>query len=169
VAATLHGRDESAGGVLDVAPDEAGADRHGDVVGIRLQVERGRVGGAHVDQPLQASLLHARPRLGGKRLTQLDAEDPAAEGLGQHDPRTGLAAAHVQHPAVGGQPQVLTQQPDLLGAGRILDHVIALHHLPGPLHAGTLDRPESSGRSEHPPIGVLGGRMRDLHWKSCWR
>src|SRR5215210_7008060 len=61
--------------------------------------------------------------------------------LGGEDGRGGsLAAGDVEDAALAPQAQVFAEQPDLLGARRVLDLVVALDHLPPPGHASIMGR-----------------------------
>ena len=63
---------------------------------------------------------------GGDELVRaLDRRDPATELTGEDDGRAAFAGGDVEHLRLRPQPQTLAEEPDLLGARRILNLVIA--------------------------------------------
>ena len=136
----------------------AGAEAERGVPGLRLERERCRVAGLHLDQPFEAGLGDPRAALVGERLEPLDAHDAAAVGRGEHDSRPALAAGDVQDAALWSQPGVVAEQPDLLGARRVLEHVVALDDLPRPRHVDERTRHPSA--DELPRVAVHS--FRDL-------
>ena len=131
-------------GVADVPPDEAGTKTERRVPGLGLDGVRGGIGRLDRHQAVEPALRDSRPGLVCELRAQLDALDPAAERLCEHDRRPRLPAREIEHAARPVKAQVLAEEPDLLGARRVLDLVVALGDLPRPGHAKSSSASSSS-------------------------
>jgi hypothetical protein len=87
---------------------------------------------------LEAGRGDAATRVVGERPAHLDAEDPAAVRGGQQRRRAALAAGDVEHAALAVEAQVVAEQDDLPGVRRVLELVVALDDLPGPVPSPTI-------------------------------
>ena len=140
----LSDRDEAAGpdrrherrrGIADVPPDEARSEAQRGIPCLGLERVVGGVGGLDRHQATEPALRDARAGCVCELRAQLDALDPAAERLREHDRRPRLPAREIEDSARVVEAQVLAEEPDLLRARRILDLVVALGDLPRPGHA----------------------------------
>ena len=128
-------RHERLRGVADVPPDEAGTKTERRVPRLGLDGVGGGIGRLDRHQAAEPALRDSRPRVVRELRAQLDALDPAAERLREHDRRPRLPAREIEHAARPVKAQVFAEEPDLLGACRVLDLVVALGDLPRPGHA----------------------------------
>ena len=114
---------------------KAGSEAERRVPRLGLEGVGGGIGRLDRHQAAEPTLRDPRAGLVRELRAQLDALDPAAERLREHDRRPGLPAREIEHAARRVEAQVLAEEPDLLRARRVLDLVVALGDLPRPAHA----------------------------------
>lgn len=87
-----------------------------------------------LDKGLDIRFVH--PLLGCRKelFGLLDTSNVTTKGLRQQYTRSAPTGAHVEHLRVRAKSQTLTEQPDLGGARRILEFMLALNDMEPPRH-----------------------------------